>query len=923
MAEKQYKIYINSNEISINNLLNKIKSLKFYSSNASNVYKQLAELLIGANSNDITNKLQLIEDLNDYKNFIENPNNNDISIEDFNHFIEEFINTDEHNAGISQLSQETSYWDESYNYSNIISFIDDIVESLNKGDNYNKYSRDLITDPVKEELKKIINSLNDNNQNSENELSNSSGEILNYLENNPNFANKYQQEYESAIGSKKYKDPTELEKIKNKIINIISGYIKDSSSSQSSTSKKEFNIYIGNKLTLGQKIDKLVDELNKLYSSLENLPEVEAQSIYLNAMFNTVMSITTTTDKSELLGNNIASDEDYLNAEPDVQGLVNGYKPNQNTLDNEYIYTQSDKTSLDSLARQAQSNYENQVDMRNQITSKLTELDSLLNEYQSKHDNESYEHKPINETAPKSPSNEIIEEANNIYGKHNLTNVEFSWDQEGDITIEDGHSVSIKITSIDVEGTLTLNTSMSSSSQWKASVYNQGTIHTVTITNNTSHPEKSTISAGEIKATFTPSDQNRYNIMENVIVNKGTITLAKKEVPTYTVNVVVTNGTANPSEQTVEAGGTVEFTINPNPGYTLDGVTPNKGNLNNNGILTLNNVQSDTTIYVTCQEDQSTPAETYYFGIFNEAKEHQVFDPERATNTDYEHENWMEGQIVNCHINKSALNGNNNYKVSEIEDIVGSELNEKEWNSENANTTKVDSILIFENWWKHIKFLKKDGSTISDWGVEFYRIIIDEIPYILIVSRDGEISLTNGHSIIFKYQENEIINRNVDIIPNTYYYEQNPGDDNNDYNNGIGGDDNNDYNNGIGGDDNNDYNNGIGGDDKYYWYLGYDQDLYDNPESSKSKMLTLTSNNAPTQYTQASGNKYQIPGTTPNYLIMVVPTSWSVPVIGNPAGGQIALGKEKSDISITGISGVTFDVYSTASEATINEVYIN
>ena len=109
----------------------------------------------------------------------------------------------------------------------------------------------------------------------------------------------------------------------------------------------------------------------------------------------------------------------------------------------------------------------------------------------------------------------------------------------------------------------------------------------------------------------------------------------------------------------------------------------------------------------------------------------------------------------------------------------------------------------------------------------------------------------------------------------------------------------------------------------YYWYLGYDQDLFDNPESSKSKMLTLTSNNAPTQYTQASGNKYQIPGTTPNYLIMVVPTSWSVPVIGNPAGGQIALGKEKSDISITGISGVTFDVYSTVSEATISEVYIN
>ena len=108
----------------------------------------------------------------------------------------------------------------------------------------------------------------------------------------------------------------------------------------------------------------------------------------------------------------------------------------------------------------------------------------------------------------------------------------------------------------------------------------------------------------------------------------------------------------------------------------------------------------------------------------------------------------------------------------------------------------------------------------------------------------------------------------------------------------------------------------------YYWYLGYDQDLYDNTESSKTKMLTLTSNNVPTQYTQSSGNKYQIPGTTPNHLIMVIPTTWTVPVIGNPAGGTIGLIKEKSSVSITGISGITFDVYST-DIATIKEVYIN
>ena len=102
------------------------------------------------------------------------------------------------------------------------------------------------------------------------------------------------------------------------------------------------------------------------------------------------------------------------------------------------------------------------------------------------------------------------------------------------------------------------------------------------------------------------------------------------------------------------------------------------------------------------------------------------------------------------------------------------------------------------------------------------------------------------------------------------------------------------------------------------------QDLYDNTESSKEKMLTLTTNAAPTNYTRASGNKFYMNGPTPNYIIMVIPTTWPVPVIGNPAGGTIGLGLEKTNISISGISGVKFNVYSTpGGDATIKEVYIN
>lgn len=113
----------------------------------------------------------------------------------------------------------------------------------------------------------------------------------------------------------------------------------------------------------------------------------------------------------------------------------------------------------------------------------------------------------------------------------------------------------------------------------------------------------------------------------------------------------------------------------------------------------------------------------------------------------------------------------------------------------------------------------------------------------------------------------------------------------------------------------------------YYWYVGYDQDAFDNTEGFKSKMFTTQSNSIPSTWTKASGNKYTLTGETPNYLIAVIPTNmsgWNVnTTMQNPAGGVLALGLEKSNITIDGISGVTFNVYSTASEATIREIFIN
>ena len=42
----------------------------------------------------------------------------------------------------------------------------------------------------------------------------------------------------------------------------------------------------------------------------------------------------------------------------------------------------------------------------------------------------------------------------------------------------------------------------------------------------------------------------------------------------------------------------------------------------------------------------------------------------------------------------------------------------------------------------------------------------------------------------------------------------------------------------------------------YYWYVGYDQNAYEHPESFKANMYTTTTNAIPTQYSKSGDNGY-------------------------------------------------------------------
>lgn len=100
----------------------------------------------------------------------------------------------------------------------------------------------------------------------------------------------------------------------------------------------------------------------------------------------------------------------------------------------------------------------------------------------------------------------------------------------------------------------------------------------------------------------------------------------------------------------------------------------------------------------------------------------------------------------------------------------------------------------------------------------------------------------------------------------------------------------------------------------YYWYVGYNQDAYDHPESFKDNMYmySTTTNTVPTQYSRNGNNGLNISGTgtRPNYLIMIIPSSWPVPTVWDGSKiGEICGAILKENIVISGLPG-TYKVWS-------------
>lgn len=112
----------------------------------------------------------------------------------------------------------------------------------------------------------------------------------------------------------------------------------------------------------------------------------------------------------------------------------------------------------------------------------------------------------------------------------------------------------------------------------------------------------------------------------------------------------------------------------------------------------------------------------------------------------------------------------------------------------------------------------------------------------------------------------------------------------------------------------------------YYWYVGYNQDAYDNPETFKDNMYTTTTNAIPTEYSKDGSNGLDISktGTHPNYLNMILPSSWDVPTIWDESKQGIIIGYIlKENVVIKGLKG-TYKVWGgNGNDVNDNIIYIN
>ena len=405
---KKYIIYTNATENSLIQLIKETNKLyeSFYSVNDYYVLSEIIKILKNGNSiEDIQNRLP--EVLNSFTNDSD-------QVQDITLWDPERIN---------QLSQENS------EYQLWINQLSDLVganysddENLSDVKNFDRYDRNQLTiidTRVNQAITKINNECGDFDSKIENNLS----KINSIVEKSLYFAEKYATQVED-IQSPDKKHYSVYEEDVKQLMDDITLTVDCKNISTPTTPKEvdQYTIIVGYKDLPENRLNRYVQELNDLYSQLYNEDIYESQYVYVSLLNELVNTYESGADKFSKLGEIKASNNLYSQSSESVKSLVDELlESNTQIYDNEYVYSETDKSTISSLVSQANrklSNVKNSnAKVQMDIDSYTEKIASAQEEYSQDHDGEQYPLEEIDTTPKKESTYEYVTPSSDIYSK--------------------------------------------------------------------------------------------------------------------------------------------------------------------------------------------------------------------------------------------------------------------------------------------------------------------------------------------------------------------------------------------------------------------------------------------------------------------------------------------------------------------------
>ena len=440
--DKKYIIYTNATENSLIQLIKETNKLydSFYSVNDYYVLREIIKILKNGDSiEDIQNRLP--EVLNNFTNDSD-------QVQDITLWDPERIN---------QLSQENSEYQLWVNQlSNLVGANYSDNENLSNIKNFDRYDRNQLTiidTRINQAITKINNECGDFDSKIENNLS----KINSIVEKSPYFAEKYSTQVEEVQSLDKKHYSVYEEDVKQLMDDItLTVDCKNISTPTTPKEVDQYTIIVGYKDLPENRLNRYVQELNDLYSQLYNEDIYESQYVYVSLLNELINTYESGTDKFSKLDEIKASNNLYSQSSESVKSLVDELlESNTQIYDNEYVYSESDKSTISSLVSQANrklssvknSNSKVQMD----IDSYAEKIASAQDEYSQDHGGEQYPLEEIDTTPKKESTYEYITPSSDIYSKSlPVINEIILKDAEGndisEITLEeDGQTLEIHL----------------------------------------------------------------------------------------------------------------------------------------------------------------------------------------------------------------------------------------------------------------------------------------------------------------------------------------------------------------------------------------------------------------------------------------------------------------------------------------------